>query len=267
MKIVSLINGSLLSQTVASYALAYAKELHLGVSFIYIDANDNLSDVKKSAQLLEQKAKDLELKSEFFVLDSLGDLQEYVESREIETMFCSTRHQHTILDKSFVKELIAQKIRVDLCVVKVVKAGYLQEVQNILLPIKEAKLSVKKFTLMMVFARAYNAKVEIYSLDKLSAVKLQKVTKEQIKQRLQEIIFKLRHYMKLFYLSGTNFSIKHDFALSDGESVKTHIAKHNYDLAIVGAHSTNSIFEKNHPIDVLFEHPSINTLYFIPYED
>jgi len=268
MRVVSLINGSLLSEKAALYAVYYAKQLKLNLTFIHIESNDSMKKVIQSVENLELQAQKQGVKTEFITLKSLSKLKKFVENKGIDIIFCSTRQNHSILDKSFVKKLISEKIKADLAIIKIVQIAKVENINSILLPIRETRLSVKKFALMEVFAKVYNAKVEIYSLDKISAKKLSNITSKDIKQKLQEVLFKLRHYIKMFHINNISFAIKHDFSLSQGDRVKEHIAKHNYDLAIIGAHKDdNSIFNKKHPIDILFKIPLINTLYFIPHKD
>jgi len=266
MKVISLINGSLISETTAAYAIHYAKELKSSISFIYVTGHDSIQDVMRSSENLKAKSSNMDVEAEFIILDTLYELKKYAHSKDADMIFCSTRHKHGILDKSFVQSIISQNIRADLSVIKIVKLGNTQNIENIILPIKDTKLSVKKFTLMTVFTLAYNAKFEIYSLDTISSKQLSNISTQDIKKRLKEIIFGLRHYIKLLKINSIPFSIKHDFSLKDGNKVKTHIARNNYDLAIVGAHHDHS-FLKHHPIDILFENPLINTLYFIPHKD
>ncbi|MBN2782993.1 MAG: hypothetical protein JXQ66_07125, partial [Campylobacterales bacterium] len=71
-------------------------------------------------------------------------------------------------------------------------------------------------------------------------------------------------YFRLSNMIDYKFTLKHHYALAEGANVLSHIAKHNYDLAIVGAHHEKRFFKASHPIDILFEKPIINTIYFIP---
>jgi hypothetical protein len=263
MRVISLINGSLISETSSIYALHYAKFLGFNFTLVYINGKDSIKEVNKSVEDLTHIADTLEVESEFLTFDDLDELKEFIETKDVDMLFCSTRHKHSILDKSFVQTIIKKDIKVDLSVVKVVKLGRADSVDNIILPIRDSKLSVKKFTLFSAFSLAYSSKAEIYSVDKVSPIEFHKGS---MKEKLQEVIFNLRHYFRLAKMMDFKFSIKHDCALGEGERVETHIAKHGYDLAIVGAHHDKSFFGQ-HPIDVLFENPMLNTIYFIPHKD
>jgi len=266
MRVISLINGSLISETMTVYALNYAKQLNASVNLVYIKGGDSLKYIMLSVENLKLIADNLGVEIEYSTFDSLLQFKEFVDEKNVDMLFCSTRQQHTIFDKSFVKSLITQNVKADLAVVKVVKLGNVLAIENIIMPIRETKLSVKKFTLFSTFSLAYNAKSEIYSLDEISSKDMYKVTPKIIKARLKDILFGLRHYLKLLRELGVRFAIKHDFALAEGERVKAHIAKHHYDLAIVGAHPEKALFS-HHPIDILFENPMINTIYYLPHKD
>ena len=266
MRVISLINGSLISETMTVYALNYAKQLNASVNLVYIKGGDSLKYIMLSVENLKLIADNLGVEIEYSTFDSLLQFKEFVDEKNVDMLFCSTRQQHTIFDKSFVKSLITQNVKADLAVVKVVKLGNVLAIENIIMPIRETKLSVKKFTLFSTFSLAYNAKSEIYSLDEISSKDMYKVTPKIIKARLKDILFGLRHYLKLLRELGVRFAIKHDFALAEGERVKSHIAKHHYDLAIVGAHPEKALFS-HHPIDILFENPMINTIYYLPHKD
>ena len=266
MRVISLINGSLISETMTVYALNYAKQLNASVNLVYIKGGDSLKYIMLSVENLKLIADNLGVEIEYSTFDSLLQFKEFVDEKNVDMLFCSTRQQHTIFDKSFVKSLITQNVKADLAVVKVVKLGNVLAIENIIMPIRETKLSVKKFTLFSTFSLAYNAKSEIYSLDEISSKDMYKVTPKIIKARLKDILFGLRHYLKLLRELGVRFAIKHDFALAEGERVKSHIAKHHYDLAIVGAHPEKALFS-HHPIDILFENPMINAIYYLPHKD
>ncbi|MDB2405517.1 hypothetical protein N9W00_01105, partial [Arcobacteraceae bacterium] len=116
------------------------------------------------------------------------------------------------------------------------------------------------------FSLAYNAKSEIYSVDKISKIDFSKKTVEIIKQKLQKVVFNLRHYIRLGKMIDFKFAIRHDYAFVEGDKIQEHIANHGYDLIIMGGHHSKNFFWK-HPVDILFEKPLTNTIYFIPYKD
>jgi len=266
MRVISLINGSLSSETTSIYALHYAKRLAYKVSLVYIKEREYSKELDKSFENIKHSADFLEVETELLVFEDLEEFKNFIESKDVDMLFCSSRHNHCILDGSFAQAIVKLDMRVDLAVVKIVKLFRANSVDSLILPIRGSKISIKKFTLFCTFAFAYNARAEIYSIDKISKNNLSKIHSLQIKRNLKELIFNLRHYFRIATLMDFKFNLKHDYTLAEGEQVKSHIAQHGYDLAIVGAHHDKSFFG-SHPIDVLFENPMINTIYFIPHKE
>lgn len=266
MRVISLINGSLSSETSSIYALHYANKLSYKLSLVYIKEPVYSKELDKSFANIKYLATLLEVESELLIFENLIEFKDFIKSRNVDMLFCSSRHNHIILDKSFAHSVLKMDMEVDLAIVKIVKLHRADSIDSIVLPIRGSKLSVKKFTLFYTFALAYDAKAEIYSIDKLSKNQLAKVGSVQIKNRLKELIFDLRHYFRIAETINFKLNLKHDYTLAEGKKVKTHIAQHGYDLAIVGAHHNKSFFRK-HPINILFETPIINTIYFIAYNE
>jgi hypothetical protein len=264
MRVISLINGSLISETSSVYSFYYAKQLRYTPLLVYIEGKDSLSDVKKSVKELKGIGEKLGLDVEFKTFENIGEFKKFVEKGDVDIVFASTRHNHTILDKSFIKTILNRKIEVDFAVVKVIKSGIADAVDKIILPIRDSKLSIRKFIFFSVLNLAYKSEGEVYSINKVSPFEFKNSIK-YIQKRTKEIFFNLRHYFRFAKIAGFNFSIKADIAIAEEGKVETHIAKHNFNLAIVGAHHSKIFFGK-HPIDVLFEKPIINTIYFIPYK-
>jgi nucleotide-binding universal stress UspA family protein len=266
MKTITLVNGSLTSHTTAIYALEYAKQLNLSFTLAYVIDQEDPYDVENSLKDIQDLSNSYEIENNFLIFENLLQLKQYIEAKDIDMLFCSTMQNKSIYDKSFLTEILKKKIKVDIAVVKVVKIERAYSVDKIVMPIRASKLSVKKFTLFSTFSLAYSAKAEIYSVDKISKMNMASVTIENIKTKLQSVIFNLRHYLRVAKMMNFKFAIKHDYAFTEDETVQAHIAKHGYDLIIMGGHHEKEFFWK-HPIDILFDKPMINTIYFIPFKD
>lgn len=264
MKVIAFINGSLISETTAIYALKYAKQINAALTLIHIEGSDSLEDVSLSVENLELLADELKVQQEYVSFASMHELKEFVTSHVVDMLFCSTRHNRGILDRSFIDALVAQHFKIDLAVLKIVKMANAKTLDSIIMPIRASRLSVKKFTLFSMLSLAYSAKVEIYSIDKQSRSFFS--SSKKVHQHFQELLFALRHYIKLLRASHIQFTIKYDLCHFEGDEVKSHIAQGNYDLAIIGAHTSGTMF-RNHPIDTLFKNPLINTLYFLPAKE
>lgn len=267
MKVISLINGIMISEASSIYALHYAKSFGLELSLIHIKESSSLSSVIQLSEDIKALAKPLGIEVELIILESRKELKTLISTDNIDIVFCSTKHHHALYESSFPQSIIKMNMEVDFAIVKVVKLSGCDNVEKIILPIRGTQLSVKKFTFFTTFINSYNSNAEIFSVDTVTKKSTLKIDTKQIKERLQKITFSLRHYFRLAKIMDLKFSIRHSFALIEGEEVQNHIVKNSYDLVIVGAHHKKSFFSSHHPIDVLFERPTINTIYFIPYND
>lgn len=266
MRVVSLINGTMISETSSIYALYYAKSFSLNLSLVHIKDNDPEAIVDKVFTDIQRLAASLDVDVDLLVYDSIDELEYLVADENVDILFCSTKHNRSIFEHSFAKKIINLDMKVDLAIVKVVKLAGADSVDKIIMPIRGFQLSVRKFTFFSIFVNAYDSDAEIFSIDKIKKSKAASLNAKKVKLKLEEIIFNLRHYFRLANIMKMKFSIKHHFAMVESDDVQSHIAKNSYDLAIVGGHHEKSFFTQ-HPIDVLFEKPMINTIYFIPTKD
>lgn len=266
MRVVSLINSSMISETSSTYALYYAKSFSLKLSLVHIKDKDSLIMVNKAYADIKKLATSLEVEVDLIVYESLEDLEQLIKEKNVDMLFCSTKHERSIFEQSFAKIIIKMGMKVDLAVVKVVKLAGAYGVEKIIMPIRGSQLSVKKFTFFSALVNAYNSSAEIFSVDEIKKRKAATLDAKKVKIKLQEVMFNLRHYFRLANIMKMKFSIKHNYAFAEGDEVQSHIAKNGYDLAIVGGHHEKR-FLSHHPIDILFEQPMINTIYFIPTKD
>lgn len=266
MRVVSLINATMISETSSIYALYYAKSFSLKLSLVHIKDNDPEAIIDKVFADIKKLASSLDVEVDLLVYESLDELDSLIANKNVDTLFCSTKHNRSIFEPSFAKKIIDMGMKVDLAIVKVVKLAGADSIEKIIMPIRGFQLSVKKFTFFSVFVNAYGSDAEIFSIDKIKKGQAASLEAKKVKKKLQEIIFNLRHYFRLSHIMKIKLSIKHDFAMVESDDVQSHIAKNSYDLAIVGGHHEKNFFSK-HPIDILFEKPMINTIYFIPVKD
>ncbi len=266
MRVLSLINGTLISETTSTYALYYAKNLGCQLSLVYIRDKEPLVMVEEVFNDIKSFASLLGVGVDLIIYDRFEELERLVFEENIDMLFCSTKNNRSLLDKSFAKKIIDAGLKVDLAIVKIVKIAIAADVEKIIMPIRGYQLSVNKFAFFASFVNAYNANAEIFSIDEIKRREIASLDAKKVKRKLQDTVFNLRHYFRLANIMGMKFSIKHNFALVEGEEVQSHIAKNSYDLAIVGGHHQKFSF-RVHPIDTLFEEPVINTIYTIQSKD
>ncbi len=266
MRVVSLINSNMICETSSTYALYYAKSLSLKLSLVHIKENEKLPLVEKNFVDIKKLATLLEVEVDLIVYESLQELEQFIINKNVDIVFCSTKHKHSMLEESFVKRVIKLDMRVDLAIVKVVKFATANSVDKIIMPIRGHHLSVNKFTFFSTLVKAYHSKAEIFSVDEIKKYQMASLDAKAIKVKLQDVIFNLRHYFRLADIMDMKFTMKHRYALSEGDEVQAHIAKNSYDLAIVGGHHKKNFFY-HHSVETILEKPIINTIYFIPFND
>ncbi len=266
MRVVSLINSNMICETSSIYALHYAKSFSLKLSLVHIKENDKLPAIDKVFADIKKLATSLDVEVELIIYESLKELEQLILDKNIDILFCSTKHDRSIFEQSFVKKVIKLGLRVDLAVVKVVKFTGAVGVEKIIMPIRGYQFSINKFTFFTAFVNAYSATAEIFSVDEIKKSQAALLSAKDVKIKLQNVMFNLRHYFRLAIIMNIKFSIKHSYALIEGYEVQSHIAKNSYDLAIIGGHHKRNFFYC-HPIETLFEKPMINSIYFIPCDD
>lgn len=134
MKVVSLVNGSLLSETASFYAIAYAKSVRLPLTFLFIDSGlESIERFESSLATLKEIAEANEVETETVILegDTISQLQHFGQLYAIDTLFCATRklsNSHSFSDK-----IIRAGLETDIAVVKVKNVAQVRSFHRVLL--------------------------------------------------------------------------------------------------------------------------------------
>ncbi|MBN2782704.1 MAG: hypothetical protein JXQ66_05640, partial [Campylobacterales bacterium] len=182
MRVVSLINDMMVSESSSFYALHYAKELGIKLSLVHVSETNQYEMVKKTYRNIKKIAIKLGVEIDLLIFDNLLKFKEFVKVENIDIIFCSTKYKHTILDRSFAKTILRMGLQVDLAIVKVVKLGVAQNVEKIIMPIRGHHLSVNKFTFFTTLIKGYKANSEIFSIDKITKSEMASLDAKKIKQ-------------------------------------------------------------------------------------
>jgi len=272
MKVIAAINGTITSESMAFYALRYAKVQNFTLLLLHVEnIKDDLDEVKASIERITTVALSEDIQVQHIILkkSSKKEIKNFLSSANVDTIFCSTRKHKKFITDSFSKVLKNMNLKIDVAVVRIVNIMDIKNIKNIVLCIKEDKLSVKKFTFFATLALSYKADGEIYSVTRMSKYRQAIVSLHEARQRLEVINYNLRHYMKLVNFMPFSIHIKHSFADSEEKSILTHIAKSDVQLAVIGAKrlSIKSIFSKEMPIEKLMREASVNTIAYYPKDD
>ncbi len=271
MKVVVSLNGSITSESMAFYALKYAQAQNFTLLLLHVEnKKDDIDDVKASIERISTIAvsENVEVQIEILKESSKTKIKEYLANINADTIFCSTRKHTKFIKDSFSELLIKMNLNADIAVVRIVDINSIMEAENIILSIKEDRLSVKKFTFFATLASAYEANSEIYSVTKISKSKLASLDIHDARERLTSINYNLGHYKKLSHFMPFNVHIKHDFTSSETQSILTQVAKSDVQLLIIGAKrlSVTSFFSKELPIEKLMRNASVNTIAYYTKE-
>lgn len=267
MKVIAAINGTITAESMAFYALRYAKSQNFTLLLLHVEnKKDGLDEVKASIDRITTVALSENIQVQHTILEksSKRKIKEFLLSANADTIFCSTRKYKRFITDSFSEVLINMNLNIDIAVVRIVNISNIIDMNNMLLCIKEDKLSVKKFTFFATLASAYNAYGEIYSVTSMSRYSLSRVDMHEARQRLESINYNLRHYIKLVNFMPFSVHIKHSFANNEANSILTHIAKSDTQLVVIGAKrlSIKSFFAKEKPIEKLMREASVNTIAY-----
>jgi hypothetical protein len=132
MRVVSLVNGSLLSEAASFYAIIYAKAMQLPLTLLFID--DGRESVEKwqlSVASLKELAVSQEIEVESLTLQGevLSQLHHFSRLYAIDTLFCATRKlskHHSFSDK-----IVGAGLETDIAVVKIKNISKIRSYQRV----------------------------------------------------------------------------------------------------------------------------------------
>ena len=269
MNVIAAINGQVTSEVAALYGLHFARINRLPLVLLHVaNPDDALEAVEKSMANIEKIAGENEVETERVMLKgpSAETVKHYLFENKSEILFCSTRYRQRkkFFNLSFSEKLIGMALPVDLAVVRVVHVHSTLSTERIVLPIKEDRMSVEKFTFFASMARAYNAGGEIYSVTVTSKKGKAALALGDTKRILQKIDDRLSHYVHLAKLMDIPLRLKHSIALNEIDQVLHHLSHNDFHLMIVGGERLSAFasFTKPKPIERLQRYTPVNTIAF-----
>jgi hypothetical protein len=269
MKVIAAINGQVTSEVSALYGLHYARLYQFPVTLLHVlNPNDSIEAVKKSMANIEQVAREFDVLTERVILEGrpAETVKGYLVENKTEILFCSTRFRlhKKRFNLSFSEKLTRMKLPADLAVVRVVHVHSTMSTERVVLPIKEDRISVEKFTFFASMIKTYNASGEIYSVTVTSRKMKARLDLRDTRRILQKIDDRLSHYVQLAKLMDVPLRLKHSITLNEVDQVLHHLSHTDFHLMIVGGErlSAYSSFTKPKPIERLLRSTPINTIAF-----
>jgi hypothetical protein len=271
MKVIAALNGTITAESMALYALKYAKGQGLTLLLLHSEnEKDDLNEVKASMDRIRTLALSQEVQTETVILEksSRKTVKTFLSGINADVIFSSTRRHKSHISGSFSEALTKMDLNADIAIVRIVNISSITDIDKMILSIKEDRLSVKKFAFFASLASSYQAEGEIYSVSVMSRRALSAVDMHKARTRLGLINYNLRHYMKLSHFMPFTLHIEHTFTENEAKSILTHIAKSTAQLVIIGARrlSVTSILNREMPIEKLMREASVNTIAYYPKE-
>lgn len=267
MKVVAAVNGLITSEIAAFYALRYAALHGFPLTLLHVENPvDSLDDVEQSMTVIEEAASGDNVTTERILLagNPIKTIRRYLSVNRVDTLFCSTSRHRNFFQNSLREQLTYLPLPADLAVIQVVRLDAAHAVRNMVLPIEEDRLSVKKFAFFASFAKAYGAATEVYSITLVDSKKLAELDIALTRSLLKKINNHLSHYIKLARFMGIPFRIKHAVATNKTDQVLHHLSHHDFQLMIIGGRrrsNLSSLFRGN-PIERLLRESPINIIAF-----
>jgi len=269
MKVVAAVNGQVTSEVSALYGLHYARLHEFPLVLLHVvNPDDSIAAVEKSMENIEEAAREFGVLAERAILEGkpAQTAKRYLRENKTEILFCSTRYRlrKKRFNLSFSEKLRSMTLPADLAEVRVVHVHSTLSTERIVLPIKEDRMSVEKFTFFASMARAYNASGEIYSVTVTSRKRKARLDLGETRRILQKIDDRLSHYTQLAKLVDVPLRLKHSITLNEVDQVLHHLSHTDFQLMIVGGArlSAYSSFTKPKPIERLQRYTPVNTIAF-----
>lgn len=267
MKVIAALNGLITSEIAARYALHYAGLHGFTLTLLHVlNPDDIRDDVEKSMTVIEKAAGETNCRTERVFLQGkpVATIRAFLHETRADTLFCSTRMRRHFFENSISERLAASDLPVDLAVVRAVHVDHISSVSSIILPIRESRLSVRKFTFFASLARIYLASGEIYSVAVADKGKMAAMEIKGIRRLFQKINTRLSHYLKLGSYMNIPMRIKHAVSENEVNEVLHHLADHNFQLMVIGGrrHGRFSRLFGEKPIERLFRSTPVNTIAF-----
>ena len=269
MNVIAAINGQVTSEVAALYGLHFARLHGLPLVLLHVaNPGDTIEAVEKSMANIEKIAGGYDMATERVILegDPAEAVKRYLSANRSEIVFCSTRYRQRkkFFNLSFSEKLRSMSLSADLAEVRVVHIHSTLSTERIVLPIKEDRMSVEKFTFFASMARAYKASGEIYSVTITSKKRKANLDLGDTKRILQKIDDRLSHYEQLAKLMDIPLRLKHSLALNEIDQVLHHLSHNDFQLMVVGGErlSAYASFAKPKPIERLQRSTPVNTIAF-----
>ncbi|NTV13039.1 MAG: universal stress protein [Desulfobulbaceae bacterium] len=267
MKIAAAVTGLITSEIAALYALRYAKLHDYPLVLLHVQNSPTPSpELTDSMAVVEEAAKGLGVKTERLFLTGrpLKAIRDYLADGRTDTLFCSTRMRSRFFEDSLSEKLTRLPLAANLAVVRIARVEAWAITKEVVLPIREERLSVEKFIFFSSLAKALAASAEIYSISPVSRRQQAALALTGTRELFLRINLHLNHYTQALKLMAIPARIKHALATDEVDQILHHLSHHDCQLLVLGGrrHSRFPHLLGENRLERLFRHTPVNTIAF-----
>lgn len=267
MKVVAAVNGLITSEVAALYALRYAALYGYTLVLLNVEnSSNNRGETEASMAVVEEAAEGYGVKTERLFLQGrpAQAIAAYLARTPTDTLFCSTRMRTSYFEHSLSDKLSRLYLPANLAVVRVTRVEAWALTREVVLPIREERLSVQKFVFFTSMVKTLGATAEIYSFSQVNRSRQAALDLAATRELFQRINERLNHYSHALRLLEVEFRIKHALATDEIDQILHHLSHHDCQLLIVGGWRLSRhphLFGESR-LERLFRHTPVNTIAF-----
>lgn len=268
MKIAAALNGNMISEKSAEYALLHAHETKGSLLLFFSqNSNDSLQKVDESSNRLIALAKTMNVPCNFISSKETIDtfVTKLVPEHQIDLIYCSTRAEKSFFEYSFSERLVNSKPNCAIAVVKVASMHSIGQLEKIGLYARNQKLKTELFNLSAAFCKSLSSKLVITTNLEEKKEKLMALPFNKKRRKLNLLDKNLKPYIELANLMDLKSTIYRLFKEDIKEEQLVYVLSRNIDMLIFEAYKWPFIpLSIKNPAEELFKQIPINCIIYYP---
>ena len=255
MRVISMINGSLLSEAASYYAIAYAKSVGLPYSALFVDNGKESNErVQKSVDALRQIAEAQQVPFEFVELqgDVLPQLEHFCQLYAVDTLFCATRQDSKL--RSFSDQIVKSEIETDIAVVKIKNIAHVRNAERLMLVSKE-QINPHVFVMWLGLLKAHEGCGRIYLASEKG------FAKASTKSGLKYLAAPFVQLASMAGIASNQIEVVNAIKPMEPDDLLRYVVENSIDLMVIrsGVYSVKDLNE-------IGDHSSVNSIAFYPWK-
>lgn len=269
MKIGAAINGSLISERSARYALLHASAMNAALVLLFNqNAKDEQAKVRDSVERLRKKASEHGVQCSFVESNEASDhfINHVIEEQQLNIIYCSTRAEKSFFEYSFSERLVNSSPNCDVAVVKVAGMQSLSDLGRIGLYARNQKLRIDLFNAASSLCKSLDAKLVVTTNIEERKKKLLDLPFRSQKRKLWNADRNLQAFLDLANLIGIKSTIYHLFEEDVKEEQLSYVLSRDIDLLLFEAYKWPFVpLSLKNPAEELFKRIPVDCALYYPY--